>query len=104
MHLVRADGEKMAAKTAHIKLHLARALNRVDVEEDTRRRRNLADLWLLASITLISRVCGRIARMISVGSMRPLFCGFTNVVSTPWCFSLFAASRIAECSIDVVMK
>jgi hypothetical protein len=44
VHLVRADGEQMAANAAHVELDLARALHGVDVEENPGIRGDSADL------------------------------------------------------------
>ena len=59
---------------------------------------------MLASITLMSRVWGRMARRMSVGSISPFGCGATNVVSTPRSAMRCAACITAECSMEVVMK
>jgi len=104
----------MTAEAADIKFNFARALHCVDMKEDATgvRRRILPDFFngwstpvsLLASIMLMSRVSGPNGAKNIRGSMRPLGWGATKVVSTPCCAMRLAACRIAECSIEVVMK
>ena len=112
VHLVRADREQVAAEAAHIERDLARALHGVDMEEDAGVGGDLADLFdRLQNAGLVvgqhdadQPGLGPDGAQNVVGSIRPLGCGATNVVSTPCWASRSAACRIAECSIDVVMK
>jgi hypothetical protein len=98
---VGADGEQVAADAAHVELDLACALHGVDVEEAPVAAAILADLFdgLQDAGFVVGQHDADEARLGAdgaenvVGSMRPLGCGATKVVSTPKRARRLAASR-----------